>query len=97
MRLSAIRKLAAEAAENDLLDRSVAQGIVPLKGVHQSGDRAGNCLTLGDRSIGFRASQNLPVLKLGVARPSVRDGSGRGALFAADTVSQSILGLSQRG
>src|SRR5215475_5005271 len=28
LRLSAIRKLAAEAAENDLLDRSVAQGIV---------------------------------------------------------------------
>jgi hypothetical protein len=27
----------AEAAENDLLDRSVAQGIVSLKGVHQSG------------------------------------------------------------
>ena len=45
LRLSAIRKLAAEAAENDLLDRSVAQGIVSLKGVHQSGDRAGNWLT----------------------------------------------------
>ena len=29
LRLSAIRKLATEAAENDLLDRSVAQGIVP--------------------------------------------------------------------
>jgi integrase len=28
-----------------LLDRSVAQGIVSLKGVHQSGDRAGNWLT----------------------------------------------------
>src|SRR5262249_42859823 len=41
LRLSAIRKLAAEAAENDLLDRSVAQGIVSLKGVRQSGDRAG--------------------------------------------------------
>jgi len=34
-----------EAAENDLLDRSVAQGIVSLKGVRQSGDRAGNWLT----------------------------------------------------
>jgi hypothetical protein len=30
VRLSAIRKLAAEAAENGLLDRSVAQGIVSL-------------------------------------------------------------------
>ena len=45
LRLSASRKLAAEAAENDLLDRSVAQGIVSLKGVHQSGARAGNWLT----------------------------------------------------
>jgi site-specific recombinase XerD len=45
LRLSAIRKLAAEAAENGLLDRSVAQGIVSLKGVRQSGNRAGNWLT----------------------------------------------------
>jgi site-specific recombinase XerC len=45
LRLSAIRKLAAEAAENGLLDRSVAQGIVSLKGVRQSGARAGNWLT----------------------------------------------------
>jgi hypothetical protein len=41
--LSAIRKLATEAAENGLLDRSVAQG--SLKGVRQSGNRAGNWLT----------------------------------------------------
>ena len=45
LRLSAIRKLATEAAESDLLDRSVAQGIVSLKGVRQSGNRAGNWLT----------------------------------------------------
>ena len=45
LRLSAIRKLAAEAAENDLLDRRVAQGIVSMKGVRQSGNRAGNWLT----------------------------------------------------
>jgi integrase len=45
LRLSAIRKLATEAAENGLLDRSVAQGIVSLKGVRQSGDKAGNWLT----------------------------------------------------
>ena len=43
--LSAIRKLAAEAAENGLLDRSVAPGIVSLKGVRRSADRAGNWLT----------------------------------------------------
>jgi hypothetical protein len=35
----------AEAAENGLLDRGVAQGIVSLKGVRQSGNRAGNWLT----------------------------------------------------
>jgi site-specific recombinase XerD len=45
LRLSAICKLAAEAADNGLLDRSVAQGIVALKGVRQSGDRAGNWLS----------------------------------------------------
>src|SRR5215469_10439610 len=45
LRLSAIRKLAAEAAENGWLDRSLAQGIVSLKGVRQSGARAGNWLT----------------------------------------------------
>ena len=45
LRLSAVRKLAAEAAENGLLDGSVAQGIVSLKGVRQSGARAGNWLS----------------------------------------------------
>jgi site-specific recombinase XerD len=45
LRLSAIRKLAAEAAENGLLDRSVTQGIASLKGVRQSGARAGNWLS----------------------------------------------------
>ena len=44
LRLSAIRKLAADAAENGLLDRSVAQGIVSLKDVRHSGERAGNWL-----------------------------------------------------
>jgi hypothetical protein len=33
----ALRKLAAEAAENALLNCSVAQGIVSLKGLRQSG------------------------------------------------------------
>ena len=45
LRISAIRKLATEATENGLLDRSVAQGIVSLKGVRHSGDRAGNWLS----------------------------------------------------
>ena len=42
LRLSTNRKLAAEAAENGLPDRSVVQGIASLKGIRQSGDRAGN-------------------------------------------------------
>ena len=45
VRLSAIRKLATEAAENGLLDRPVAQAIASLKGVRQAGTRAGNWLT----------------------------------------------------
>jgi hypothetical protein len=41
VRLSAIRKLAAEAAENGWLDRPVAQGILSLKGVKQGRELAG--------------------------------------------------------
>jgi len=45
LRLCAIRKLVAEAAENGWLDRSVAQGITSLKGVRQSGAKVGNWLS----------------------------------------------------
>jgi hypothetical protein len=45
LQLSAIRKLATEAAENNSLDHSVAHGIVSLKCVRQSGARAENWLT----------------------------------------------------
>ena len=45
VRLAALRKLASEAAENGMLDRSVAQSITSLKGVRQAGVRAGNWLT----------------------------------------------------
>ena len=38
-------RVAAQVIQNGLLDRSVAQGIVSLKGVRRSGDRAGNWLT----------------------------------------------------
>jgi site-specific recombinase XerD len=44
-RLSAIRKLAAEAADNGLLDAQVAGGIRAVKGARQEGRRAGNWLT----------------------------------------------------
>jgi site-specific recombinase XerD len=44
-RLSAIRKLAAEASDNGLLDAQVAGGIRAIKGARQEGRRTGNWLT----------------------------------------------------
>ncbi len=44
-RLSAIRKLAAEAADNGALDPVVANGIRAVKGARQEGRRTGNWLT----------------------------------------------------
>ncbi|MBA3240575.1 MAG: tyrosine-type recombinase/integrase [Acidobacteria bacterium] len=44
-RLSAIRKLASEAADNGLLDAQIAGGIRAVKGARQEGQRMGNWLT----------------------------------------------------
>lgn len=44
--LSAIRRLAAEAADNDLLSPTLAYGVERVKGVRQPGVRAGNWLTV---------------------------------------------------
>ncbi len=44
-RLSAIRKLAAEAADNGALDPQVANGIRAVKGTRREGRRTGNWLT----------------------------------------------------
>jgi site-specific recombinase XerD len=44
-RLSAIRKLAGEAADNGLLESQVAGGIRAVKGARQEGRRTGNWLT----------------------------------------------------
>jgi site-specific recombinase XerD len=44
-RLSAIRKLAAEAADNGALDPQVANGIWAVKGARREGRRTGNWLT----------------------------------------------------
>jgi site-specific recombinase XerD len=44
-RLSAIRKLAGEAADNDVLNRTAATGIQNVKGVKQRGTRQGFWLT----------------------------------------------------
>jgi len=47
-RLSAIRKLATEAADNGLMDGQTAAGIGRVKGVKTQGQRAGNWLTKGE-------------------------------------------------
>lgn len=44
-KLSAIRKLASEAEDNDLIDPRIANGIRAVKGVPQRGRRTGNWLT----------------------------------------------------
>lgn len=45
LRMSAIRRLAAEAADNGLIDTLMANGIGRVKGVKSAGTRAGNWLT----------------------------------------------------
>lgn len=45
LRLSAVRKLAQEAADNGLMDPVLAQGIARVKGVKTAGVRTGNWLT----------------------------------------------------
>ncbi len=44
-KLSAIRKLALEAADNGALDSQIANGIKAVKGIRQEGTRSGNWLT----------------------------------------------------
>ena len=44
-KLSAIRKLASEAEDNDLLDSRIANGIRAVKGIPKRGRRTGNWLT----------------------------------------------------
>ena len=44
-RLSAVRKLAREAADNGLVDQALANGIKAVKGVKTAGVRSGNWLT----------------------------------------------------
>lgn len=45
-KLSAIRKLATEAADNNLIDQAIASGISHVRGIKSSGVRTGNWLTL---------------------------------------------------
>jgi site-specific recombinase XerD len=45
LRMSAIRKLAREAADNGLVDAALAEGVARVKGVKTAGVRTGNWLT----------------------------------------------------
>src|ERR1043165_1613594 len=47
-KLSAIRKLALEAADNGAIDTQIANGLKAVKGVRHEGTRAGNWLTKHD-------------------------------------------------
>jgi len=64
--LSAIRKLASEAADNGLLDSTLANGIAKIKGEKQAGVRAGNWLTK-------EQAQNLLNAPNGATLKGVRD------------------------
>lgn len=54
-RLSAIRKLAAEAADNGALDPQVANGIRAVKGAPREGRRTGNWLTREEAQVWLNA------------------------------------------
>jgi site-specific recombinase XerD len=45
LKMSAIRKLATEAADNGLIDQAIANGVSRVRGVKSQGVRAGNWLT----------------------------------------------------
>jgi integrase len=51
VRLAALRKLAAEAVDNELLDPVLAAGIARVRGTRRLGTRAGNWLTLEDARV----------------------------------------------
>jgi len=62
LRLSAIRKLASEAADNGIMDPTLAQGVQNVQGVKTSGVRTGNWLTLNQAQRLIR-STDLTTLK----------------------------------
>ena len=62
LRLSAIRKLASEAADNGIMDPVLAQGVQHVKGVKTSGVRTGNWLTL-NQAQRFIRTPDLTTLK----------------------------------
>lgn len=62
VRLTAVGRLAAEAADNALLDSTVAQGIGRVRGVKRNGTRTGNWLT-HDQAEALLRAPDLSTLK----------------------------------
>jgi site-specific recombinase XerD len=62
LKMSAIRKLATEAADNGLIDQQVANGISRVRGVKSQGVRAGNWLTK-NQAKKLLTSPNIETLK----------------------------------
>ena len=55
LKLTAIRKLATEAADNAMIDPTLAEGVARVKGVKSAGTRAGNWLSIDDAQALLRA------------------------------------------
>jgi integrase len=62
--LSALRKLATEAADNGLLDPELAAGIGRVRGAKRLGDRAGNWLTPEEATVLLNAPDRSTLLGL---------------------------------
>jgi site-specific recombinase XerD len=67
-KLSAVRKLAAEASYNGLLDPITAQAVRDIRGAEQHGIRTGNWLTKGEAET---------LLALRIRRPTKASATGR--------------------
>ncbi len=82
-RLSAIRKLAAEAADNGALDPAVANGIRAVRGARQEGRRTGNWLTREQAQSWLIALSLVSVVSLAVVSVVVISCVGRRSLSVA--------------
>ena len=71
LRMSAIRKLAQEAADNGLIDQTIANAVSRVHGVKQQGVRAGNWLTKNQAQSILNAP-NIETLK-GLRDRAIRD------------------------
>src|ERR1035438_3592393 len=79
VRLTAVRKLAVEAADNGLLAPALAAGIARIKGVRAPGIRTGNWLSLCQA----QALLSAPDIETAKGAPGPRDPGGATRLRAA--------------